>query len=326
MSDSRPIQRYTNNLPAAQQQGGTSIMTPTGPAMIQVIDMPTGLGPVIPGGPGGKARKVGGINVVGAVMRRWWLVLIVFAIVGGGSFFAGANMVKPQYEGRAKVSYVDNNPNPNGLGIGANTIHRAILLMNSRDIPLLAARDEKMKALFPKEIGNKNQDDPADQASMLANMRDWVDTEESIKGTSVIDVFTLQPSPEKAAAVANAYANAMKEYCELSVKETSFANYKTLKEQFEDGKQLLAALYRKKAELKGQYNFDANDQKLQGTLKQILTLSEDITKTRIEVASAEARYEALKNENKRTPAQELARIKIIEEEKAKDNILKTYLE
>jgi capsular exopolysaccharide synthesis family protein len=327
MSDSRPIQRYTNNLPvAAQSQPTGTVMTPAGPAVIQVIDMPTGLGPVIPGGPGGKARKVGGINVVGAVMRRWWLVLIVFSIVGGGAFFAGANMVKPQFEGRAKVSYVDNNPNPNGSGIGANTIHRAILLMNSRDIPLLAARDESLRKQFPKEVGNKNLDDPADQAAMLAGMRDWVDTEESIKGTSVVDVFTLQPSPEKAAAVANAYANALKDYCEISVKETSLAGYKTLKEQFEDGKQLLAALYRKKAELKSQYNFDANDQKLQGTLKQILTLSEDISKTKIEVASAEARYQLLKNDNKRTPAQELSRLKIIEEEKAKDYILKSYIE
>src|SRR2546423_5512703 len=186
MSDSRPIQRYTNNLPVAAQaataQPAGTVMTAAGPAVIQIIDMPTGLGPVLPYGPGGKVRKVGGINVVGAVMRRWWLVLIVFAIVGGGAFFAGANMVKPQYEGRAKVSYVDNNPNPNGLGIGANTIHRAILLMNSRDIPLLAARDEKLRALFPKEVGNKNMDDPADQAAMLAGRAGRGDTGRKTQG------------------------------------------------------------------------------------------------------------------------------------------------
>lgn len=327
MSDSRPIQRYTGNVPAAtsgQGQPAGTIMTAAGPAVIQVIDMPTGLGPVIPGGP--KPRKVGGINVLGAVTRRWWLVLLVFGIVGGGAFFAGANLVKPQYEGRAKVSYVDNNPNPNGSGIGANTIHRAILLLNSRDIPLLAVRDEKMRAMFPKEIGTKNLEDPADQAAVLKEVKDWVDTEEGTKGVSVVDVFTLQPSPEKAAVVANAYAEALRKYCEVSVTETMVAGYKTMKDQWEDNKKLLAALYKQRADLKSSNNFDANEQKYSGVLKQISTLSEEIAKARIDVASAEARFKALQNGNKRTPAQELARLKIIEDEKAKDYILKSYID
>src|SRR4051794_166072 len=125
MSDSRPIQRYTKNAPTGQ------IMTPQGPAVIQVIDMPTGLGPVINGGGNGAPmRKPGGINVVGAVMRRWWLVLLVFFVVGGGAVFAGMTLVKPQYEGRAKVSYVDYQMLPgNNIGIANMTIHRAQMLM-----------------------------------------------------------------------------------------------------------------------------------------------------------------------------------------------------
>src|SRR4051812_2724130 len=132
MSD-RPIQRYTNNLPTAGQPAG-QIMTPQGPAVIQVIDMPSGLGPVNPGGNGnGAARKPGGINVVGAVMRRWWLVLLVFVTVGGGAFFAGSTMVKPQFEARAKVSFIDDSFNlpPNGFGLANQTIHRAVSIMNS---------------------------------------------------------------------------------------------------------------------------------------------------------------------------------------------------
>ncbi len=329
MSD-RPIQRYTGNVPTSaggQGQPAGAVMTHAGPAVIQVIDMPAGLGPTLPyGAPGAKARKVGGINVVGAVMRRWWLVLIVFAVVGGGAFFAGANMVKPQYEGRAKVSYIDNNVTGPMGGIGSNTVHRAILLMNSRDIPLLAARDEKMRALFPKEIGTKNIDDPADQAALLKEMRDWVDTEEATRGISVVDIFTLQPSPEKAAAVANAYATALRDYCDAAVKESSVAGYKTLKEQYEDGKVMLSAIYKERMELKGKYNFDAMEQKLQGTLKQVQSLSEETAKTRIELAAAEARFKSLQNDNKRSPGQELERLKIIDEEKVKDFQLKMYIE
>ena len=108
-------------------------------------------------------------------MRRWWLVLIVFAIVGGGSFFAGANMVKPQYEGRAKVSYVDNNPNPNGSGIGSNTIHRAILLMNSRYIPLLAARFLQEAAVEAGRAADVGRPAPGLSPAALAALErsDW---------------------------------------------------------------------------------------------------------------------------------------------------------
>src|SRR5260370_15717925 len=127
MSAPRPIQRYASNLATAGQPTG-AIMPPQGPAVSQIIDMPTGLGPVIPGGPGG--RKIGGINVVGAVIRRWWLVLLVFIIVGGAAFVAGATFVKPQRDGRAKPTYVANNPNVTGQGIATQTLHPARGLMH----------------------------------------------------------------------------------------------------------------------------------------------------------------------------------------------------
>src|SRR5689334_6136702 len=134
MSDSRPIQRYMNNLSAPGTQPAGAIMTPQGPAVIQIIDMPTGLGPVNGGGGGnGAARRPGGINVVGAVIRRWWLVLAVFLVIGGGAFLAGSSMVKPQFEARAKVSFVDDAYSlpQNGFGLANQVIHRATLLMNA---------------------------------------------------------------------------------------------------------------------------------------------------------------------------------------------------
>src|SRR5947209_877226 len=198
MSDSRPIQRYMNNIQAANQPAG-AIMTPQGPAVIQVIDMPTGLGPVMGGGGGnGSGRKPGGINVVGAVIRRWWLVLAVFVVVGGGAFFAGSNLVKPQFEARAKVSFADDTYTlpQNGFGLANQYIHRAVLIMNSRDIPILAAQDPKLRVVLPKDYGI-NLADPAEVAAFLKGVKDRVDTEEPVlKGQGVIDVISLENSKE----------------------------------------------------------------------------------------------------------------------------------
>ena len=76
MSDNRSIQRSDSG-----QRAG-AIMTPQGPAIIQVIDIPAGYGAPAVAGPAG--RKVGGINILGAILRRWWLVLIVTVLIGGG--------------------------------------------------------------------------------------------------------------------------------------------------------------------------------------------------------------------------------------------------
>ena len=159
MSDQRPIQRYTGNVPAAQNPGA-SIMTPQGPAMIQIIDMPgSAVGPI--NAPTIR-RKPGGINVLGTVMRRWWLVLVVFLTVGGGAFLAGAN-IKPSFEGRAKVSYTDNNPNASGGGIANSTIHKALELLNSKDIPIKAWGTPGLRAEFPEVAPARDLDDPANR-------------------------------------------------------------------------------------------------------------------------------------------------------------------
>src|SRR5262245_63565583 len=104
MSDNRSIQR-------AHQGHGPhgAIMTPQGPAVIQIIDIPTGggqLGYAAPSGMGGPpVRKVGGINIVGAILRRWWLVLLVTALIGGAGIYVGNNFIKPVYIAHTKISW-----------------------------------------------------------------------------------------------------------------------------------------------------------------------------------------------------------------------------
>jgi len=303
-------------------------MTPQGPAVIQVIDMPTGLGPVINGGGNGAPmRKPGGINVVGAVMRRWWLVLLVFFVVGGGAVFAGMTLVKPQYEGRAKVSYVDYQMLPgNNIGIANMTIHRAQMLMNARDIPLLAAKDQELRIVMPKVYGF-NLNDPAEQATFVKSVKDMVDTEEVLtRGMNVMDVFTLQPTPKQAEVVANAYAKALVAYCEKAVSDITDKNLEGLLTDLRNGEDELAALLKRKTKLMADSNFDANDQRRLATIHAIQTLEEQKITAQIAAAAAEEQYTILTKNKEESAKQKLQRLDIIEQEKGRDTLLKNYLD
>jgi len=111
---------------------------------------------------------------------------------------------------------------------------------------------------------------------------------------------------------------------EKDVDRAVAAAKKTYEEQLDEGRRLLATMQKKKQELKSQNNFDAQEKILAGTLDQIAALNAQINKTQVEVMAAEAKKIALENNGQRSPAQELERLKIIEEEKGKDQILKEY--
>src|SRR5688500_10914847 len=96
----RAIEPVGRRLPAAP-----TIQTAGGPATIQIIDMGgAGLLPANGNG-GGGSGKPGGINVLGAVLRRWWLVLLVAVIVGGGGGILAHRFVNPAFEASATVLY-----------------------------------------------------------------------------------------------------------------------------------------------------------------------------------------------------------------------------
>lgn len=321
MSD-RPIQRYTGNVPAPQQGQGASIMTPQGPAVIQIIDMPGGnaLGPVMPGT---GRKKPGGINVVSAVLRRWWLVVLVFAVVGGGAYFAGATLVKPTFEARAKVSFADNNPAVNGGGLAYTTVHRALLLINSREIPLDAWRRPEMAAQFP-QVGRRNLDDPAEQATLLAMVKDFVDTDESAKGGGVIDIIAVEPAPEQARVAANAYAYALAKYCTDVTADFAKQQYSTLQEDFDNGQLTLKSLIAQREKLRGD-NFEANNQRMAGTYDGIKEMQKKATASRVALIAAQANVERLKGVGQNAH-QQLQAKKFIDDEKAKDALLKVYMD
>src|SRR5690348_12715223 len=157
MSDNRSIQR------ANSTQRAGAIMTPQGPAIIQVIDIPANYGAPA-------ARKVGGINILGAILRRWWLVLIVTVLIGGAGIYAGNNFVKPVYIAHAKISWIDRT---GGDGQGTQRlISQATDVLTSREIPLLVAADPDMQAACPWLVQGRDLNDPAVQRDVIAKLKD----------------------------------------------------------------------------------------------------------------------------------------------------------
>ena len=332
MSDQRPIQRYTGGNSGSNGGAGGgnpvgAIMTAQGPAIIQVIDMPTGLGPVNTGfSSGPKPRKPGGINVVGAVMRRWWLVLLVFLTVGGGALFAGANLVKPMFSAVSKVSFIDNNPNASGSGLAYSTIHRNLLLINSRPMVLRAAADPRLRQAMPK-VFNVDLTDPAQQAAVVSAAQGLIDIpEETLRGTGVLDLIAVAPSPEQACAIANAYADALVWFCTKQVNDTNAKILATVDEEINSGQAALATLIRKKSKLVADNNFEALSASQQATLRQLIAVREKFNKAKIDLGTAQAAYDRLIQNATESANLQLQRKDMIKAEQDHDLIVQNLLQ
>src|SRR5436305_5158765 len=234
MSDSRPIQRYQGGAPAG------TIMTPQGPAVIQVIDMhaPSDLAL---GGRGPALRKPGGINILGAVLRRWWLVLLVAGMIGGAAVFAANNLVKPTYEARATISYHDP-ATVNFKGPILDIVHRAMYVLTARDIPLAAARDPDLQQVFPALQG-RDLNDPVVAQGVCAALKDAVTCEEPNPGfAEIVQIVSVRPNPIEARNIANAYAKAFVHYCRNETQSQNKRSLVTLDRQLKDDEALYATL------------------------------------------------------------------------------------
>src|SRR5687767_1467917 len=164
MSDNRSIQRQSQGNPRG------SIMTPQGPAVIQIIDIPAG-GPLGYASPGANApvRKVGGINIVGAILRRWWLVLSVTALIGGAGIYVANNFIKPVYIAHTKISWIDRTGDGTTV---ARLVAQATDVLTSREIPLLAAQDPDLQAAMPQLVRGRDLNDPAVQADVVKQLKE----------------------------------------------------------------------------------------------------------------------------------------------------------
>lgn len=317
MSDNRSLQRANQT----GQRGG-AIMTPQGPAIIQVIDIPAGpLGYGAPGTAGG-GRKPGGINIMGAILRRWWLVLIVTVLIGGGGIYVGNNFIKPVYIASAKVSWIDRT-SADGQGV-SRLISQATDVITGREIPVMAARDPDMQAACPWLVGGRDLDDPAVQADVIKKLKDVI-TADSSKYFQTVTLQVARADRQEAARMANAFARAFVQWCQDQLKGDLDNQIAILEQSVKNNTMMKMALAEQKTRLMVDNKIDRDAQELALATDAASKLMGQQLDAKVTLATAEAKLRALENSGQRRPDQELAAIDLIEAEKAKDSVLQTYV-
>lgn len=320
MSENRSIQRLDPN-----SQRASAIMTPQGPAIIQVIDIPsnTGLGypgnagagmPAIPG-----ARKVGGINIVGAILRRWWLVLLVTAMIGGAGMYVAQNFVKPTFVAHCKISWIDRTPDGQGM---ARLIKQATDVLTSREIPLLAAADPRLQQILPGLVRKRDMTDPAVQADVVKQLKDIVAADAYVP-TQTVDLQCARRDRYESAVIAHVFADAFVKFCENQLMGDLAGQIAQSQQLVEENKMTKAALLAEKQKLAVEYKFDQDAAMYANLMSAVSKVNDEHLAAKVQLAAAQTKLKELQNTGLRRAEYELQAIKLTEEEKAKDTILST---
>jgi capsular exopolysaccharide synthesis family protein len=293
-------------------------MTPQGPAIIQVIDIPANYAAPMAGAPA--ARKVGGINILGAILRRWWLVLIVTVLIGGAGIYAGNNFVKPVYIAHAKISWIDRT---GGDGQGTQRlISQATDVLTSREIPLLVAADPDVQSACPWLVQGRDLNDPAVQRDVIAKLKD-VAMADATKAYQTVDLQVTRKDATEAARLANAFARAFVTWCQNQMKGDIGTQIEQLKQSVEENKTLKAALTAEKTRLMVDNNIDKDALAQSNAMAMATKMMDDQMQAKVALQAAKAKFAQLQN-NGRRPDQELAALDLVAKEEEADNVLSTY--
>jgi capsular exopolysaccharide synthesis family protein len=319
MSDSRNIQPYQQPGVPGNVPTGT-IMTQHGPAVIQVIDMPAkdlALDYARPFTP----RKPGGMNILSAVLRRWWLVLLMTVIIGGAGIVAGG-MVNPTWEATAHVRFHDLSGSGDH-GAVRNLVTSAESLITSHEIPLAAATQPAFRALYPGLRGI-NLDDPSVQRKAVADLNGVVFATDDVPFGEVVDIITngqtiCSSSKDLAEATVDAFAAAFVDYCKkYSVNQVN-EQIGEVEKELSDCRALMSSYQHAKTALQGT-DYEARAQQTSSILDQINKTTQDLEKARIEHQVAQNKVAEF-DPSKPRPDQELERQTMIDEEVTKDSLL-----
>ncbi|HSI33931.1 MAG: polysaccharide biosynthesis tyrosine autokinase [Phycisphaerae bacterium] len=316
MSNNRSIQKL------GQRERG-AVMTSQGPAVIQVIDIPGAgaMGGYAGGGMGGSmpVRKVGGINIVGAILRRWWLVVLVTAVIGGAGVFTANNFLKPTYVVKSIVRWTDKTPD----GLMTRLAGQSGEVLTSQRIPVLAAQDPDLQAAMPNLVRGRDMTDPAVQVDVVKQLKE-IAVADVDKKLGVIYIQCSRANGAEAAAIANAFARAVVKFCkdELHGEITSLKTQ--LEELVKEKRTVKAALLGSKTELAIQHGIDRIDPSTANALSMVQKMTDEQLAARVQFAAADAKLQQIQNGGQLRADQKLAAIKMFEEEKAKDNVLLTY--
>src|SRR5688500_2760500 len=179
------IQRIGANLPFAPSSSAGG----QGPQIIQVIDIPAGgeLGPVMPQGPAARPMP-GGINIMGAVMRRWWLVLLVAAMVGGAGILAADRLVKPKYESIATVLYQPLT-NLKAMSVATDShdiVKTHMVLLGKPEIALRAAKHPDLQQALPW-LKNVDLENPAVRMDVARKLKGLAEATQ-VPGSELVEI------------------------------------------------------------------------------------------------------------------------------------------
>ncbi|MGE5611103.1 MAG: polysaccharide biosynthesis tyrosine autokinase [Bacillota bacterium] len=315
--DSKAIQR------ADRRDSGAVIQTPSGPTMIQVIDIPPV--PANLGQDGGGKPK--GINILSAVLRRWWLVLLVTAVVGTAGILIANRLIRPSYEAESLVLYHASTP-PNANAAAAMADPAALIrtymeLLTKPEISLLAARNPELQQAFPwlKSVDLESPPVQKEVARFLRNV---------CEATRVVDTELVRIHADKsdgfvAAAVANAFADAFVDYCSTRLLGHDALRHRKIQEQMDQQDALLKELTQKKSELTLNSDLEARTARkaaIIATINEYQKLKSEAEIKRIAADAELSRYVKNMNNHAALSAElQLARKRRIEEEKAKDSLL-----
>jgi capsular exopolysaccharide synthesis family protein len=320
MSDNRSIQRRGD---ASRGPQAGAIMTPQGPAVIQIIDV-TGagghLGYATPGMGNAPTRKVGGINILGAIFRRWWLVLLVTALIGGAGIYVANNFIKPVYIAHTKISWIDRTGDGTTV---ARLVAQATDVLTSREIPLLAAQDADLQAAMPQLVRGRDLNDPAVQADVVKQLKEIV-VAEVFRPTQVVDLQCIRRDPYEAARIANAFSRSFVRYCQDQMTGEIKTQKDQVKARLEQMRLNKAALQAQRSTMAIENRFDADAQLYASTMAQASKMTDDQLAAKVNLAAADAKLMALENGGRRRPDQELQALELVEKEKQKDKVLETY--
>ncbi len=315
MANNRSIQKL------GSQRAG-AIMTPQGPAVIQVIDMPQGGGGggMNYAGSGMPARKVGGINIIGAILKRWWLVLLVTGLIGFAGIYTANNFIKPSYSTIAKVSWTDKTADGQGM---ARLTAQAVDVITSQRIPLIAAMEPEMQHAMPGLVRGRDMNDPSVQVDVIKQLQDIV-TADADKRTQVVTISCIRPDPVEAAEICNAFAKAFVKYCQDEVKGDVTFQIQQAEQVVQEKLTTKGALIAERTRIAIENNIDRDSAGASDTFGKVSKMIDDQLSAKLQFAAADAKLQQMKNSGVRRPDQELQAIKMKEDERQKDNILQTY--
>ncbi len=234
-------------------------MTPSGPAVLQVIDFPGQL--PAHGFRAGGSRRSGGIHILSAILRRWWLVLIVLLVVGGGVFVAASVFMHPAFVAVATIRYhTEPLPGAQFSGDPVGIIRSTPTMVNGGKITLLAARNPALAEALPwlKPFLPSLDKTPASQRELITRLKGMVDVFHD-ESTSLISVYSEKSDGVVAAALAESYAEAIVAYVTDSMQTDKSSLLKELSEQYDGLGQEQDILQRKHAELKVAADIDAKE-------------------------------------------------------------------